>query len=221
MKKSIYYHGIMVLARTFVFCLISALIGLGDVWADDISRMDRAIATWDRNLLGEALRGIEAEADKQPQDVRLAYWQSVGAFHTVLMDKPSDEGVASVLDAVRRAHRLDPDQKEIQAMLCVLYGMRIQADKLRAVWLGPRVMSLGKKALAPPENPRALYLVATCRYYGGREKNDYEQAMRLLNRAEALFEIESQRPPSVTEPRWGRAQCERFIKMTSEKLRLK
>ena len=135
MITSIYYHGIMVVRRTFIFWLILALIGLGDVWADDISRMGQAITTWDRNLLVESLRGIEAEAKKQPLDVRLAYWRSVGAFHTVLMNNPSDEKEASVLETVREAHRLDPDQKEIQAMLCVLYGMRIQANKVRALLL--------------------------------------------------------------------------------------
>lgn len=208
------------MTRTIFISIGLAVGGVYGHCAEDVALMKRAIETWDRALLGEALRGVEAEVKNYPEDVRLAYWHSVGAFHTVLMDKPSDEGVASVLETVSEAHRLDPDQKEIQAMLCVLYGMRIQANKVRALWLGPWVMSLGKKALAPPENPRALYLVATCRYYGARGKKDYEQAMRLLNRAEALFEIESQRPPSPMEPRWGREQCARFIKMTSEKLRL-
>ncbi len=199
-----------------IFLLVAG--GVCGGWADGISQMGRAIETWDRVLLGEALRGVEAEAENRPQDVRLAYWQSVGAFHTVLMDKPSDEGVASALETVRAANRLDPEQKEIQAMLCVLYGMRIQANKFRAVWLGPRVMSLGKSALAPPENPRALYLVATCRYYGGRGQKDFEEALRLLNRADVLFVEESRLPPSSTEPRWGRMECLRFIKLVSEKL---
>jgi hypothetical protein len=180
--------------------------------------MGRAIETWDRGLLGEALRGVEAEAKSHPDDGRAVYWESVGAFHTVLMDKPSDEGVAAVLETVRRANRLDPAQKEIQAMLCVLYGMRIHHNKVRAVWLGPRVMSFGKTALAPPENPRALYLVATCHFYGGRGKKDFEEALRLLKRAEALFLEESRLPASATEPRWGRAGCLRFIKIVSEKL---
>ncbi|MBL0057986.1 MAG: hypothetical protein IPP35_02450 [Elusimicrobia bacterium] len=148
----------------------------------------------------------------------MAYWQSVGAFHTVLMDKPSDDVIASVLETVRRAYQLDPAQREINAMLCVLYGMRIQANKMRAVWLGPRVMSHSKIALASPENPRAVYLVATCRYYGGRGKKDFEEALRLLNRAEGLFDVESHQPPSESEPRWGRGECLRFIKIVSDKL---
>lgn len=211
----------MIKARAVIISLVLAVGGVCGVWADDFTLMGRAIETWDRALLGEALRGVEAEAKSHPRDVRLAYWQSVGAFHTVLMDKPSDEGVGLVLGTVRAANRLDPEQKEIQAMLCVLYGMRIQASKVRAVWLGPRVMSLGKSALAPPENPRALYLVATCRYFGGRGKKDFEEALRLLKRADVLFVEESRLPPSSTEPRWGRAGCLRFLKLTSARLNLK
>ncbi|MBK8576048.1 MAG: hypothetical protein IPN90_10395 [Elusimicrobia bacterium] len=208
----------MNIARAFIISLVLTVGGVCGVWADDVYMMGRAIETWDRALLGEALRGVEADAKSHPDDVRLAYWHCVGAFHTVLMDKPSDEGVASVLETVRAANRLDPEQKEIQAMLCVLYGMRIHHNKLRAVWLGPRVMSFGKSALAPPENPRALYLAATCRFYGGRGKKDFEEALRLLERADVLFVEESQLPPSATEPRWGRAGCLRFIKLVSEKL---
>lgn len=210
----------MIIVRILFVSLVLGFGGVCRSWADDVSQLGRAIETWDRGLLAEALSGIDAQAKVKPHDAGLAYWQSVGAFHTVLMDKPSDEGVAVVLETVRRGHTLDPDHREINAMLCVLYGMRIQANKMRAVWVGPRVMNLGKKALALPENPRALYLVATCRYYGGHGKKDYEEALSLLTRAEALFVEEARRPPSRMEPRWGRAQCARFIKMTSGKLGL-
>jgi hypothetical protein len=211
----------MSVRHTFIFYFFFVLGGVHGAWAADFSRMELAIETWNRHLLGNAVSEIDKEAHAHPQDSQLAYWQSVGAFHTVLMDKASDERVASVLETVRRAYRLDPGQKEIQAMMCVLYGMRIQNNKLRAVWLGPRVMNLGKTALASPENPRALYLVATCRYYGGRGKKDLEEAFRLFARAEVLFNQESRLPPSLTEPRWGRAECARFLKMTSDKLNLK
>lgn len=215
---SIYYYWTMRVAHKFFLFPFILLSVVHRLCADDVALMGRAIESWDRGLLAEALRGVEAEAKRRPEDVRLAYWQSVGAFHTVLMDKPSDEGVGAVLETVRRANRLDPTKKEIQAMLCVLYGMRIHQNKLRSVWLGARVMSFGKSALAPPENPRALYLVATCRFYGGRTNKDFEEALRLLTRAQVLFDEESRLPPSAAEPRWGRTGCLHILKMVSEKL---
>jgi hypothetical protein len=211
--------GAMTLARRVILSLAVVIGAACGGWADGISQVEEAIGAWDRGLLSSALGDLNGQANDSPRDARLGYWQSVAAFHTVLMGKPSDEDVGSVLETVRRAHSLDPGHREINAMLCVLYGLRIQANKMRAVWLGPRVMSHSKAALALPENPRALYLVATCRFYGGRGKKDDIEAMRLLNRAEELFDLESRTVLSPTDPRWGRAECARFIKIVSEKLK--
>ncbi len=196
------------------------VLGVGSFGrCDEKVWVEQAIGAWDRGLLEEAVDAIDVRVKTKPQDVTLAYWQSVAAFHLLLMsENRSGELVEPVLATVKRAYLLNKDHPEINALLCVLYGMRIKEKQVRSVWLGPRLMSHSKKALALPENPRALYLVATCHYYGGHDKKDYEEALRLLTRAQALFEEES-RTPTDKEPRWGPAGCAKFIKMTKEKLR--
>ena len=121
--------GGMTFARRLILSVVVVGSGVCGGWADEMAQVERAIERWDRGLLSTALAGIDARAKASPQDARLAYWQSVAAFHTVLMDKPSDAGVGSVLETVRRAYQLDASHREINAMLCVLYGMRIQANK--------------------------------------------------------------------------------------------
>lgn len=180
--------------------------------------VEQALGSWNLGLLEEAVDALDTQAKSSPQDVKLAYWQSVAAFHLLLMtENPSNEQIEPTLETVKRAYQLNKNHPEINAMLCVLYGMRIKEKQVRSVWLGPRLMSHSKKALALPENPRALYLVATCRYYSGQEKKDFEETLRLLTRAEALFKAESQ-IPTDKEPRWGAAGCAKFKKMTLDKL---
>lgn len=210
--------GSIKLVHRFILTLVLLGIEGFALGAFDGSHIERAIETWDRALLGEALREVEAEAKRSPLDEAGAYWHGVAAFHSVLMETPpSDEVIDSSVETVRKAIRLNPDRKDTQAMLCVLYGMRIQKNRIRAIWLGPRVMGLGKKALAIPEDPRALYLVAACRYFGGQGKKDLEEALRLLTRAETLFDLEKS-TPTQTAPRWGSQQCIRFKKLVLEKL---
>lgn len=209
----------MRLVRKLIFGLLFVVgFGLGGR-AEEKEWVEQAVSSWNRGLMEEAVDALDARAKLFPNDVKVVYWQSVASFHLLLMaDKRSDELIDPVLKTVKRAYRLDENHSEINAMLCVLYGMKIKEKHLRSVWLGPRLMSHSKKALASPENPRALYLVATCRYYSGQEKKDFEEALGLLTRAQALFEDES-RTPTDKEPRWGPAGCAKFIKMTKEKLK--
>ncbi|MBK7208520.1 MAG: hypothetical protein IPH91_09695 [Elusimicrobia bacterium] len=88
-----------------------------------------------------------------PKDAGFAYWRAVAAFHTVLMGDGGDDALPPAIEAARAALRLNPDARDVHAMLCALYGMRIKNSSIRAVWLGPRLMRHGKQALLAPENP--------------------------------------------------------------------
>lgn len=213
--KTGYWPAFKCLALGVVLALGFSSFGRCDekVW------VEKAIGDWERGLLEETVDAIDVRVKTKPQDVPLAYWQSVAAFHLLLMtENPSNEQIEPTLETVKRAYQLNKNHPEINAMLCVLYGMRIKEKQVRSIWLGPRLMSHSKKALALPENPRALYLVATCHYYGGHDRKDYEEALRLLTRAQALFEEEN-RTPTDKEPRWGAAGCAKFTKMTLQKLK--
>lgn len=177
--------------------------------------VSQAIEKWDAPTLALVRQWLADLSKSAPANAEFAYWHAVAAFHTVLMGDNADEDLPEVVGAVRAAQRLNPQRRDLHAMLCVLYGMRIKNSSLRAVWLGPRVMRHGKQALLAPEDPRALYLVGTCRYHAGKAPADYSEALRLLNRAEALFANEK---PAPAEPRWGRAEAMLFTAYTLEKL---
>jgi tetratricopeptide (TPR) repeat protein len=177
--------------------------------------VSQAIEKWDAPTLALVRQWLAALAKNAPANAEFAYWHAVAAFHTVLMGDNADADLSDVINAARAALRLNPQRRDVHAMLCVLYGMRIKNSSLRAVWLGPRVMRHGKQALLPPEDPRALYLTATCRYHAGKSPADYSEALRLLTRAETLFAEEK---PSPAEPRWGRAEAMLFTAYTLEKL---
>ncbi len=179
---------------------------------DPAQAVSRAIDNWDAPTLSLVSQWVGGLSKNNPKDAGFAYWHAVAAFHTVLMGADEDAALPPVIDAARAALRLNPDARDLHAMLCVLYGMRIKNSSIRAVWSGPRLMRHGKQALRGPEDPRALYLVATCRYHGGKE---YEEALRLLNRAETLFAAEKTAP---REPHWGRPEALLFKAYTLEKL---
>ncbi|MBK6880424.1 MAG: hypothetical protein IPN65_05705 [Elusimicrobia bacterium] len=179
---------------------------------DPALAVGQAIDHWDAPTLSLVSQWVGELSKNNPKDAGFAYWRAVAAFHTVLMGDGGDDALPPAIEAARAALRLNPDARDVHAMLCALYGMRIKNSSIRAVWLGPRLMRHGKQALLAPENPRALYLVATCRYHGGRE---YEEALRLLNRAETLFAAEK---PAPTEPHWGRPEALLYKAYTLEKL---
>jgi len=175
----------------------------------------RAIDKWDAPTLSLVRQWLADLSKNAPANAEFAYWHAVAAFHTVLMGDNADDDLPEVISAARAALRLNPQRRDVHALLCVLYGMRIKKSSLRAVWLGPRVMRHGNQALLAPEDPRALYLVGTCRYHAAKSQADFAEAHRLLTRAEALFADEK---PSPAEPRWGRAEGLLFTAYVLEKL---
>jgi tetratricopeptide (TPR) repeat protein len=199
--------------KPFLAALVLGVAAPGRGAFEDPARaVTQAIDKWDAPTLALVSQWASGLSKNNPKDAGLAYWRAVAAFHTVLMGADEDGNLRDAVDAARAALRLNPDARDVHGMLCVLYGMRIKNGSLRAVWLGPRLMRHGKHALREPEDPRALYLVATCRYHGGKE---YEEALRLLNRADELFRAEK---PAPGAPRWGRAEAMLYRAYTLEKL---
>lgn len=121
-KIDIYYYGATNIARAFIISLVLTVGGVCGVWADDVYMMGGGrFQTWDRALLGEALRGVEADARPGRCSVGLLALRG-GLSYCFDGDKPSDEGVASVLETVRAGEPVGPGAE------------RNPSDALRAVW---------------------------------------------------------------------------------------
>ena len=69
-------------------------------------------------------------------------------------------------EALTHAVKLDAHHAESHALLGTIYGMKISENMLRAVWLGPRVQSELKLALATgANNPRVQYLLGMSQFF--------------------------------------------------------
>jgi hypothetical protein len=175
--------------------------------------VEQALGSWNLGLLEEAVDALDTQAKSSPQDVKLAYWQSVAAFHLLLMtENPSNEQIEPTLETVKRAYQLNKNHPEINAMLCVLYGMRIKEKQVRSVWLGPRLMSHSKKALAIARRPSGpLPWWRPVGTYSGQEKKGSRRSLALAHpRGNVVRPQKAKSTPTKTAPRWGsrRAMCQ-------------
>jgi tetratricopeptide (TPR) repeat protein len=116
------------------------------------------------------------------------------------------------ISSLRRALELRESHSECHALLCTVYGMLIADNPASALWFGRKVQAHRKAALSgEAENPRTYYLmgVSTLRAPGFLASK--AGALKLLLRAEELFEFERKKDLPPVEPTWGYDHCLAFI----------
>jgi tetratricopeptide (TPR) repeat protein len=188
-----------------------------------------AILSWDLAELKQAADRLgSAEPDGQREGFAKDYWLATARFHGVLIrtevaDGPSGSEVAEIVRpaaaALAGVLERHPHQADCHAMLATLYGLRIRARPLAALRLGPRLMKHRKAAeqVAKP-SPRALYLEGVGRLSQAGNANATADALKILLRAERLFERESRTDLGRLAPDWGRPHNWQFIGEAYEKL---
>ena len=202
-------------------------------WADNVNSLTvtgiaeftEAYQAW----AGNGFRKAAATFALAPDSFTNQYWRGTADFHRLLflLGEPdttnnrhlSAQALEETITSLERAVQLRPESGESHALLGTVYGMSIAANPVRAVWLGPRVMSQEKQARKlSPDNPRVLYLDGMSRFYGPSLLGGKSQALELLLAAEKLFEAEAGKPAGPVEPRWGRSTCLVYIGRTYEAL---
>ena len=193
--------------------------------ATGITEFTEAYQAWD----GNGFRKAAATFGQAPDSFTNQYWRGTADFHRLLflLGEPatadnrrlSAQALAGTVAALERAVQIKPDDGECHALLGTVYGMRIAANPVRAIWLGARVMDQEKQARGlSPDNPRVLYLDGMSRFYGPSLLGGKSEALELLLAAEKLFAAEAGKPAGPAEPRWGRSTCLVYIGRTYEAL---
>ncbi len=132
----------------------------------------------------------------------------MGEENTTANRRASAKVLKSAVTILQDAVEHNPEDGESRALLSAAYGLSIGAHPLRALWLGPRLVSQEKQAQQlDPKNPRILYLAGLNRYYGPALLGGKEEALKLLLAAETEFATEADQAVNPLEPRWGRGAC--------------
>lgn len=187
-----------------------------------------ACQTWDGTRFATAAQLFQQACTSPSATATNFYWLGTAEFHRLLqmLGQPGGQtnpaAAAAVLEAavaaLHRAVALDPRHAESHALLGTLYGMKICDNPLRALWLGPRLQTELKLALADgAANPRVQYLLGMSQFYTACGSAARAEALATLLKAEKLFAAEAKTPPGPLEPRWGYDSCLTFIGAGYEK----
>ncbi len=191
-----------------------------------VAEFNAGYQSWDEKSFARASELFQQATAQAPDNATNFYWLGASEFHRMLLLRSlagqttvADAAQAAALKALNQAVKLDPHQAESHALLGTIYGIRISDLWVRAIFLGPRVMSQRDAALADGgKNPRVRYLLGTCEFYTASKPADWEKTLQTFLLAEKLFEAEATEPVAPLEPRWGRSSCRTFIGLTYEKL---
>lgn len=214
--------------------LLAAPVARADSAADKvtmagIAEFTKAYQAWDGARFVKADNLFQQACTNATATVTNYYWLGAGEFHRMLQllglpeCKTNKLAAAATLDAavdaLTQAVKLDASHAESHALLGTLYGMKISENMLRAVWLGPRVQSELKLALAAGgKNPRVKYLLGMSQFYTAIRNASQREALTNLLAAEKLFEAEAKTPAGPLDPRWGHDSCLTFIGSSYEKM---
>ncbi len=190
---------------------------------DGVALFRNADTSWDFHEFTNAAAFFERASVRYPESWEAHYWLGVSLFHAVLVSSddahresiPNDMAkrlVQQAAEALDTALAVRPDDAESHALLAVVTGMRIRANRLSALWLGPAVLRHRDKALQDnPRNPRVYYLIGTTQYYAPGRLGSRDKGLALLLNAARLFEEERVADRPASAPRWGDAHCLAFI----------
>jgi tetratricopeptide (TPR) repeat protein len=220
-----------------ILLLFTTLLARADGSADKlamagVAEFTAAYKDWDGQRFGAAAELFGQASASAPASCTNYYWLGVAQFHRMLQLRSlpvtptnslaADAAMDAALDALNTAVKLDPRHAESHALLGTLYGMKINANLLRAVRFGPRVSKHQNKAMEfGAENPRVRYLLGTCQFHTAKKPAQLNEALATFLSAEKLFVAEAQRVGALLEPRWGRSSCLTFIGRTYELLGLR
>ena len=177
----------------------------------------------------KAAKLFEQACQQAPESGTNFYWQGVAEFHRLLCllgttqtqanRTEAAQAISATIGALTQAVKLNEGDAESHALLGTVNGMSIAMSPVRALWLGPRVMSHQKKALRyGPANPRVQYLLGMSHYHAAAFGGGKKAALACLLKAEKLYATEAEQAGGPLEPRWGRSSCLAFIGKTYDAL---
>ena len=217
-----------------ILLLLAAPVARADSAADKltmagIAEFTNAYQAWDGARFVKAENLFQQACTNATATVTNYYWLGAGEFHRMLQllglpecktnKLAADAALDAAVDALTQAVKLDASHAESHALLGTLYGMKISENMLRAVWLGPRVQSELKLALAAGgTNPRVKYLLGMSQFYTAIRNASQREALTNLLAAEIFFEAEAKTPAGPLDPRWGHDSCLTFIGSSYEKM---
>ena len=199
------------------------------LWAH-ITEVRQSLRLWDLdNMIGaaEALQSLDI-GDANKVFLR-DYWRATALFNAMLAGRERGTEIATPYDqtvlreetvrALSTVLAHHPGNGDCHAMLETVYGLRVQAQPLRALTLGPLLLQHGRAAASAIESsPRVGYLKGVALFNRARDDEAVSQALNTLLEAETLFEAESQRARHPGEPDWGREHNWMFIGEAYERL---
>ncbi|MBK8650665.1 MAG: hypothetical protein IPN23_02965 [Elusimicrobia bacterium] len=134
---------------------------------DPALAVGQAIDHWDAPTLSLVSQWVGELSKNNPKDAGFAYWRAVAAFHTVLMGDGGDDALPPAIEAARAALRLNPDARDVHAMLCALYGMRIKNSSIRAVGWARGSCATENRPCSLRKTPARFIWWPRARYHGG------------------------------------------------------
>jgi tetratricopeptide (TPR) repeat protein len=191
-----------------------------------IAEFNAAFQAWNGERFARAADLFRQATLQEPNSVTNFYWLGVAEFHHMLQLRsvpektdPAEVVQAAALKALTTAVKLDEHHAECHALLATIYGIRIGDRWIRALRLGPSVMSHSRAAMRDgATNPRVRYLLATGEYYTASGESGLRKALNNLLLAQTYYASEATNAPGLLEPRWGRSSCFTYIGLTYEKL---
>lgn len=195
-----------------------------------VSTVREAMLRWDADALLIAAERLESIKTSNAEAAFYRdLWRGTACFHAVLaaghsqatqtMTSIQDRAHPLAVAALNQALRVREDESNAHAMLSVLHGLSISERPLRALQLGPRLMSHRKAAANQrAKNPRVSYLEGVSQYHRATKRADISASLKRLLEAEALFAEEAAREPPPLSPDWGRGPNRLFIGEAYERL---
>ncbi|MGD9874081.1 MAG: tetratricopeptide repeat protein [Kiritimatiellia bacterium] len=204
-----------------VLCALPAYARAPAQLLQGMSLLEAGLNRWDQSGLEQALEHFDRTVQKNPMQYEAWYMKGLAEFHLMLLHESlgiatNRELTAKLRDAAEhsmdRVLSLKKDFGEACALKAVLLGMAIAEHPLTAVWRGPRLQKLQKKAFAlDPENPRIWYLMGMSRHFAPRPFGSEEKAKEYLLHSAELFEHDQPGRRTFNYPAWGHAHCLMFL----------
>jgi tetratricopeptide (TPR) repeat protein len=184
-----------------------------DKWADSAARLiDRATVAGDLQGLRSAGSLLDRALSAYPNNPLLLHYQGYGLYREAgLLEGLGGSGAAEA-PLVAAAARTKLQQSlayqplpETHALLAMVMGSMIAADRLSAPTLGPQIpLEMNAAVTSGPANPRVWLLRGIQSFYTPTQYGGgIPVAEQQLNRAIELFATDNPTPPA---PSWGKAE---------------
>ncbi len=182
---------------------------------------EEGLNRWDQEQLKQALDLFDKAVEQKPDQYKAWFMKGLTEFHLMLLHRSRGADADKTLSAdlrdaaehsMDRVLSLNRDFGEACALKAVLLGMAIAEHPLTAIWRGPRLQKLQKRALElDPENPRIWYLMGVSYHLAAGRFGSEVKALEYLTRADELFERDEPGRRAFHYPAWGHAHCLMFL----------